>query len=169
MDPQIITMDSVTLWGVSFFGDPFARSAGWTEENEIGLLWKRFIELCETHREELPPGAPDRVAYELHIPHPNTGDTGDYEVFVGYPSASNACAVAPVEFLAKTIPGGAVALFTIGGGEIADMACFAQAEQWVEHCGRERRGRWIFNRYDERFRGMDRLDESTIELGFPLV
>ena len=35
------------LVGLSFFGDPFKSSAGWTEENEIGRLWVRFMAFLE--------------------------------------------------------------------------------------------------------------------------
>ena len=33
----------IFLIGCSFYGDPFTGSAGWTEENEIGRLWNRFM------------------------------------------------------------------------------------------------------------------------------
>ena len=42
MEPRIVESERIILVGFSFFGDPFALSAGWTEENEIGRLWQRF-------------------------------------------------------------------------------------------------------------------------------
>ncbi|GEM_PF-3859724 len=42
MEPTIRELDQIILVGFSFFGDPFAESSGWTEENEIGRLWNRL-------------------------------------------------------------------------------------------------------------------------------
>ena len=43
MEPTMIEKRQMMLLGFSFFGDPFKISGGWTEENEIGRLWKRFM------------------------------------------------------------------------------------------------------------------------------
>ena len=37
MEVRVVEKDQMLLVGLSFFGDPFKSSAGWTEENEIGL------------------------------------------------------------------------------------------------------------------------------------
>ena len=42
MEPTIIERDKIILVGFSFFGDPF-QAGEWTEENEIGRLWNRFM------------------------------------------------------------------------------------------------------------------------------
>ena len=49
MQPTIIDKDQMVLLGFSFFGDPFEFSAGWTEENEIGQLWRRLMAYLEKH------------------------------------------------------------------------------------------------------------------------
>jgi hypothetical protein len=49
MEPRIIEKDQIILVGFSFFGDPFATSAGWTEENEIGRVWQRLMAYLEIH------------------------------------------------------------------------------------------------------------------------
>jgi len=43
MEPTIVERNQITLVGFGFFGDPFAASGGWMEENEIGRLWNRFV------------------------------------------------------------------------------------------------------------------------------
>ena len=43
MEPKIVDSDRMLLLGLDFFGDPFQSSSGWTEENEIGRLWQRFM------------------------------------------------------------------------------------------------------------------------------
>ena len=56
MEPQIVEKPQMMLLGLSFFGDPFSLSAGWTEENEIGRLWKRFMAyLAEQGQQGLEP------------------------------------------------------------------------------------------------------------------
>ena len=43
MQPKIIESQQITLVGMSFYGDPFDTHAGWDEDNQIGLLWKRLF------------------------------------------------------------------------------------------------------------------------------
>ncbi len=50
MDLKIIQLETTYLAGISFYGDPFATSAGWTHENEIGQLWDRFIKILTAHQ-----------------------------------------------------------------------------------------------------------------------
>ena len=83
MEPKIVEHDEMLLLGFSFFGDPFRSSAGWTEENEIGRLWQRFMAYLAEHRQRIKNVKPEEVAYEVHIQHEETPRTGEYEVFVG--------------------------------------------------------------------------------------
>jgi hypothetical protein len=53
MNPEIVQRDQIVLVGFSFFGDPFAESGGWTEENEIGRLWNRFTTYFTDHRDRI--------------------------------------------------------------------------------------------------------------------
>jgi len=43
MEPRTTQGERIVLAGFSFFGDPFAETGYWTEENEIGRLWNRFF------------------------------------------------------------------------------------------------------------------------------
>ena len=45
MEPKIVERERITLVGLSFFGDPFREKGGWTEQNEIGRLWSRFMSI----------------------------------------------------------------------------------------------------------------------------
>jgi hypothetical protein len=84
MEPRFIDSDRLQLVGFSFYGDPFRRSPGWTEENEIGRLWSRFMTYATEHQAQLAPilRAPG-IAYEVHIYNDETQVTGEFEVFVG--------------------------------------------------------------------------------------
>jgi hypothetical protein len=55
MEGRIEDRPLTILAGLSFFGDPFAQSAGWTEENEIGRLWTRFMRLRDENAAVFPP------------------------------------------------------------------------------------------------------------------
>ena len=85
MELQVVQLEKVILAGISFYGDPFRGSAAWTEENEIGRLWKRFGTYCKEKKEEIPPSIDRDKGYELHIWDEHTMETGFYEVFIGYP------------------------------------------------------------------------------------
>ena len=43
MLPEIRNYPQRYLAGFSFFGNPFEQHSGWTEENEIGRLWVRYM------------------------------------------------------------------------------------------------------------------------------
>lgn len=83
MEPQILRLPQILLAGFSFYGDPFRLSGGWTEENEIGRLWSRFMAYLRNHPDRLPPLRDDCVSYEVHIQRPESAERGEYEVFVG--------------------------------------------------------------------------------------
>ena len=43
MEPELVERDRMLPVGFCYFGDPFAESAGWTEENQIGGLSNRVL------------------------------------------------------------------------------------------------------------------------------
>ena len=53
MGPKIIDGGQIILVGFNFFGDPFKLSGGWTEENEIGRLWQRFMAYFAQQRQRI--------------------------------------------------------------------------------------------------------------------
>ena len=66
MEPRLVEADRITLVGFSFFGDPFRMSAGWTEENEIGRLWKRFMAYwMDRHKNKDAAKMTERLLYWL--------------------------------------------------------------------------------------------------------
>ena len=42
MEPKTVEKDEIVLVGMVFYGDPFRNQSSWSQENEIGKLWKRF-------------------------------------------------------------------------------------------------------------------------------
>jgi predicted transcriptional regulator YdeE len=165
MEPEIVPLGPLILAGFSFYGDPFAESSGWTEENEIGRLWSRFTAYLAHHPAGLPGVREEGVAYEVHVESAETATKGHQEVFIGL--AVERATDVPVELLVKVLPAATYAVFTLSGEEIAgDWSATIGA--WLSQAPYEPLGGYGFQRYDERFRGVDQLADSTLEVYVPL-
>ena len=164
MEPKIIDSLAITLVGFSFFGDPLRLSAGWTEENEVGRLWSRFMPYFQANRELIKHVIED-AAYEAHVEHPETAETGQYEVFLGV--AVEQVEDPPLELLVKVLPPTKYAVFTISGGLLPEEWALEVYSKWLPKSGYEAKP-YMFWRYDERYKGLDQLAESTLEVYVPL-
>jgi AraC family transcriptional regulator len=164
MQPEIVEKESITLVGFSFFGDPFKLSGGWTEENEIGRLWNRFMTYLE-HHPDRPRYSQPGVAYEVHIDHVESQKTGEFEVFVGVEVDS--LEDVPVQMSVKFLPPATYAVFTLEGEQIVSD-WLKLIEDWMAQTGHERLEAYSFQYYDERFRGLQRLQESTLDVYIPI-
>lgn len=168
MDVRIEARERILLAGMGFFGDPFAKASAWDEENEIGSLWKRFFGFLDAQPEAIPDrAARGMVGYELHINVPETVRTGRYEVFVGLEVRSLVSLPLPVS--AKILPPGDYAVITVRGPEIRGDWMGRLYSEIVPSLGRRADESFSFERYDERFKGMDRLEESELEYYIPLA
>lgn len=166
MEPKIVQQPALLLAGFGFFGDPFKISAGWTEENEIGRLWSRFMAYLAQHQADLKHLSGEEVAYEVHLPHEETPQTGEFEVFVGL-EVTEVTELPPVLSI-KLLPAGAYAVFTLHGPQITtDWP--RRIDQWLAESPYQNRPDFSFQRYDERFKGVDRIAESTIDVYVPLT
>lgn len=164
MEPVIVEKDRITLVGFGFFGDPFRLHGGWSEENEIGRLWGRFMAYLAQHAGELASVEPN-VAYEVHIDSAERERTGEYEVFVGVAVAT--LAVVPVQALVKILPPATYAVFTFAGEQIVgDWS--KEVAGWMARSGHQYAHPYSFERYDERFKGMDRIGESLLDVYVPI-
>jgi predicted transcriptional regulator YdeE len=166
MDQTIVQSPGMVLVGLSFFGDPFRVSGGWSEENEIGRLWSRFMSFLEKNRTSIKHVKNERYAYELHVPHETTDTTGEYEVFVGI--EVERAEAPPVELSVKVLPATSYAAFTLQGQEIVSDWHKVISEQWMPDSGYETAAGYSFQRYDERFKGVQQIDESVLEVFIPV-
>ena len=165
MKPEVVVREKTYLAGYSFYGDPFAASGAWTEENEIGRLWKRFMDFFEKRSAEIPPSAVPGIGYELHIWDRDVMESGQYEVFVGM--KVDKLADIPIDLSVKVVPEAKFAVFTLSGDLITkDLS--ATMSQWLEAEGLRQTGNFVYNLYDERYKGMDNLAESEIEVYVPV-
>jgi len=164
VDPQLVDKDQIILAGLSFFGDPFKFSGGWTEENEIGRLWKRFMAYLGEEGQQVRHAKMSGF-YEVHIDHLEMEQTGEYEVFVG--AEVDRVEEVPVRLSIKLLPPTQYAVFTLAGQDIvADWS--AEMQAWLTRSGYQRAHAYGFQLYDERFKGMDRLDESVLDMYVPV-
>jgi predicted transcriptional regulator YdeE len=166
MKPTIVTRDQTILLGFSFFGDPFALSGAWTEENEIGRLWSRFMSYMSQHSARLKHVRGD-VFYEVHVGHEETSSKGHFEIFVGV--QVDKLEDVPVEMLVKIIPAGQYAVFALQGEEItSDWPALAHNE-WLPGLGYQASQDYGFLVYDERYKGPQNLRESELDACMPVT
>jgi predicted transcriptional regulator YdeE len=166
MEPTILAERPLLLVGLDFFGDPFALSGGWTEENEIGRLWKRFMACLAAHPQRLRHVTSGAVMYEVHVGHEETAQTGEREVFVGL--EVDRLEDVPVELVVKVLPAVAYAVYTLRGEEILSDWNRAFYHDWLPGSGYEAAYDYAVERYDERFKGVQRIAESTLEVYLPI-
>ena len=166
MEPKIVETGQMLLVGLGFYGDPFSLSAGWTEENEIGRLWKRFISLLAQHHGRIKHAKGEQIGYELQVYHEDTPSTGEFEVFVGI--EVDDLEDLPLELAVKILPPVTYAVFTLAGDQIGADYYLKIAAEWLPQAGYQSNYRYSLQRYDERFKGIDNLAESVIEVYIPV-
>jgi predicted transcriptional regulator YdeE len=165
MEAKVIEKSQIILVGFSFFGDPFAESGGWTEENEIGRLWSRFETFLTDRRNSIKHLKSDAVAYEVHVESAETASKGHREVFVGMEVEK--LEDVPFDMLIKILPPATYAVFTLKGQQIvSDWS--STIGQWMLEAGYEPAYAYGIQRYDERFKGLDNLAESKLEVHVPV-
>jgi hypothetical protein len=162
--PRVVDLPDVSLAGLSFFGDPFTSHAGWTEENEIGRLWTRL-----GGRLRRSGSAAPHLMYEVHVRTEESLVTGEFEVFAGYavpgPDAPGPGSLA-VDLVGKTLPAGPYVEVELRGSQIVGEG--PALGEWLGAQGLREGGPFIVLLYDDRFLGMDRLDESTVTFRMPV-
>ena len=152
--------------GLSFFGDPFSSSAEWTEENEVGRLWNRFMGYIN-NTEELKYLLQKEKWYEVWIEHPESKEKGFFEIFVGtnIDSLDNV----PYDLQIKVLPATEYAVFTVKGEQIKTDWAYQQYKKGLD-TGKYRKSSFDFciELYDERFKGVDKISESELDYYFPI-
>jgi AraC family transcriptional regulator len=162
----IVKKEKIVLVGMSFYGDPFSTSAEWTEENEIGRLWHRFMRYYQKFSKSIRHKRNEKTMYEVHIEHDETSSKGNFEIFVGLEVEK--LENMPTTLLAKILPSTKYIVFTIRGQEIISDWHRKIALEWLPKSGYKRAMNYSFILYDERFKGMHKLDESEIEVYIPI-
>jgi AraC family transcriptional regulator len=166
MESRIVEREQIILVGFSFYGDPFAESGGWTEENEIGRLWSRFEAYLADHRDSIRHLKSETTAYEVHVEGTETASKGHREVFVGMEVEK--LEDVPVELLVKVLPAVTYAVFTLQGEQITSDWPRVIYDEWLPGAGYQSAYDYLIELYDERFKGVDNLAESVLEVYVPV-
>ena len=166
-EPTFISKEQTKLIGFSFFGDPLRLSPGWTEDNEIGLLWNRFLRYLEQHGERAAPAIKNPgIFYEVHIYNEETQEKGLFEVFVGAELAD--ANLAPLDMLIKVLPATMYAVFIIHGEAIVGDWPMQIYGEWLPNSGYELSHQYHIQYHTGQFKGMDRLAESSLDVYIPV-
>jgi AraC family transcriptional regulator len=171
MEPRIVERERIILVGFSFYGDPFAESGGWTEENEIGRLWQRFLAYWDENGDRVKHlRGGDRggdLAYEVHVGgYEETDSMGHVEVFVGVEVTE--LEDLPVQLLVKVLPPARYSVFTLRGEQIASDWPRAIYNEWLPGSGYKSAHDYMIELYDERFKGLENLAESELDIHVPV-
>ena len=159
LTPTITSLPQLTLAGFTFYGDPVHSHAGWTEENEIGRVWKRIMVFYDHPPPEQRHNVDETVWYELHLEHPGSIEKGEWEIFVGY--VTDKADALPLELCLKILPPMDWAIFTLKGGEVGDFDPLYK--EWLEKSEFKEAFPLLIERYDERFKGTDKMEESELD------
>jgi len=164
MKTELTHLNPLLLGGVSFYGDPFSRKAGWDSENEIGKTWSRFIGHI-TENPERSYSCNEPYLYEIHIYGSETAAKGYFEVFVGEEVNT---AKLPFSLSSKFLPEADYLKVTLYGQEITSDWCQTIETEIIPECGVKLNASYIIQAYDERFKGMDHLDDSVLDAYIPV-
>lgn len=163
MKTELTHLHAMLLGGVGFYGDPISTKGSWESENEIGKTWNRFMEYF-TKNPDRPCSCNRPYLYEIHIYGSETAAKGYFEVFVGEEVNT---AQLPVGLCAKFIPASDYLKITLYGNEITgDWWQNLDAELMPE--GMKKSSSYMIQAYDERFRGMDNIGNSVLDVFIPV-
>lgn len=157
---------SFRLIGCVFYGDPFHSAGGWSEENEIGLTWQRFLDLYEKHKDLIQQHQINQdFQYEVHIEPAEYAKTKKFYVFVGVqvPVLNEI----PLEMLGTILPPATYAIFTFKGKEMFRGGDFIW-KKWLPESGYRESHPFLIQAYDKkRFHGLDN-EESELDYYIPI-
>ena len=167
MNPKIIPRRPIILVGMNFFGDPFNKASSWSEDNEIGRLWKRFNLFLENNPESINYRKNTAAFLEVHIINEQINETGEYEVFVG--TEVEKIKEIPLECAAKFLPSTEYAVFSISGKEITDMDLWKKVyDEWIPNAGYESSYNYNFQFYGKKCFDLNKIEDAKVDLYFPV-
>jgi len=168
--PKIVEKRKISLVGIDFFGNPYEKAGGWSEQNAIGELWKRFSAFSEKKKDSIKHLVSESC-YELWIDFEEEkkeeGAKNKY-VFTGVEVAK--IEDMPIELVARVLPETRYAVFTFKMQEIkSDWSKTGLIwSKWLPEQGLEPSFDYMIEYYDtERFKGMDN-PESEIDFMIPI-
>lgn len=166
MEWRFETIKEKLIIGMNFYGDPFSVGGSWSVDNAIGKLWQRYSVYLSKYSDQILHRVSPDESYECHVMDEGFEETGEYGVMVGVEVSS--LNQQPVHLVSKVIPGKQYLVLILKGQEIvSDQQVFVN-EILIEHPDISVDARFFFEKYDKRFKGMNRIDESLVEIYIPL-
>jgi AraC family transcriptional regulator len=166
MNPKIISKPELLVVGMNFYGDPFQQASAWEEENQIGLLWKRFMALLQQNPSAIKHIAVPDVALEIHLYSKETQAKGLFDVFVGI--MVEKLEDVPLECTVKLLPATQYAVFTLKGRQITGDWGKEIYGEWLPSSGYSTPYNFMIQYYDSRFKGLDKLEDSLLDVYIPV-
>ncbi len=155
------------LIGMDFYGDPFTRASAWEEENEIGVLFRRFGDFYRENQGQIKHNLFPEAVFEGHFSTPETLRTGSFDVFVG--ALVDRLQDIPLSCVARQLPLTAYGVITLSGEEITSDWHKTIKELWPPGPAYALSGNYSLTCYDARFKGMDRIGESKVDVYIPVT
>jgi AraC family transcriptional regulator len=165
MKPKILERGEIILAGTVFYGDPFESPGGWSEENEIGKLWRRFNTLWDAKRDLIKNVTNPNVGYEVHIEPEEYAETKNFYVMVGV--QVDRVEPLPLELSFKVLPATTYAVFTLKGREITSDWPDRIYREWLPNSAYEEAYKFTVEYYGPNFKGMGD-PESELEIHVPV-
>jgi predicted transcriptional regulator YdeE len=152
--------------GMSYYGDPFQQASGWSADNEIGRLWARFSVFAEKYPGAIKHTVTPDAGLEIHIETDETREKGHFEVFVGV--VVDELEDVPPQCSVKVLPTTQYAVFTLKGGRITSDWGRQIYQRWLPSSGFVPAHPYMIEYYDERFKGLERVEESEMDVYVPV-
>lgn len=153
MKPILTDKRRIILVGMDFYGNPYQEAGGWSQQNAIGQLWKRFNSFYTKKK-----GAIDHLVsqsgYEVWIDFEREEYPKNDYIFVGM--EVERLDKLPLELVARILPETSYAIFTLKGDEISSNWPPKILTEWLPEAGLEQSFTYIFEYYDtQRFKGLN--------------
>jgi AraC family transcriptional regulator len=170
IEPKIIQKERMFLVGMEFYGDPFNNAEGWSQENGIGQLWKRYSTYMDDNPNlEVKNHFTSNGAYEVHVEPKEYKETNNFYVFVG--NAVSKLEDVPPELVIKVIPPGTYAVFTLKGKKITSNWPDEIYKKWLPNSKYQEAKKITIEFYDdERFKGLgeSEIEDSELDIHIPI-
>jgi len=163
---KIVERDQMLLAGFGFYGDPFSSKAGWIEENEIGILWSRFMGLLFKPDSPIAHLKENKEWFEVWIETEESNEKGFFEIFVGTGIAS--LDEVPYTMQIKVLPKTSYVVVTAKGNKIKSEKPYIEFQKWLKSSKYDHVDKFNIQVYDHRFKGIDKIEESELDFYFPI-
>jgi AraC family transcriptional regulator len=165
-EPRVVDKAEMIIAGMVFYGDPFKSEKGWSKENEIGKLWQRFIKFMDKKGNLLKHQADADAGFEIHIEGDEYKETREYYLMVG--AELTKIGDLPPEIFVKVFPPTKYAVFTLKGKEIVSNWSDEIYKKWLPSSGYVEASKYLLECYDKRFKGMENIDTSELDIWVPI-